>query len=673
MNDQRAVYFIIGHRGTGKSTWARSVCLFLKKQKRSALFLDIDKELEKKTNKSINQLFEKGEIFFREQENQCVKECIEKAKKFNGLSFISAGAGYQGAIPSLCRVIHLKRSSDKEGRIFFDRPKLKAHLNPYDEYKNFYLKRELLYKKKRDFVFVRPEHFKSFEKWDEVFFGKSLPFKNAVITLKENELKKRDLYKNKFDLFLEQKLKWDLKFFEIKDNEISEEFLREALEKIPSSKILFSFRKKNSSLFLDAVCSSKILKKNEDFFKNHELVFDWPIEWRENKKLNPEIYSFHHRKNNIGLKEQLDHFSKYKKAHLKLAIEILSFKELWHGHLWWKEDSSRRSFHPRSKEGRWKWYRLLFGPHQPLYFICEDNENDILDQPLIAESVRLGHGISKNGFATVLGNPVWHSATPYEQESFFRKYDLSVLEIPMKEQEMTFENIKILEKMGLKFSAITSPLKKKAYNIMRKFDVKKKKKIQNNLDIPSVNTILLTKEGWKGFNTDADGMDYFLKRAENFLNQKKYDHPIDQNKNIAVWGGGGVRDILKKKLRMARFYSARTGQLLETKNKTQSFVFQKLLKNKEKQLSDDSFKNEQSEKFFKPEIVIWAVPRSRMPSCKNPPSWKPLCVLDLNYSEDSPGREYALSVGAYYVSGWAWFKAQASGQRQLFEHFYKNI
>ncbi|MNL62489.1 hypothetical protein D3C87_1865150 [compost metagenome] len=46
-----------------------------------------------------------------------------------------------------------------------------------------------------------------------------------------------------------------------------------------------------------------------------------------------------------------------------------------------------------------------------------------------------------------------------------------------------------------------------------------------------------------------------------------------------------------------------------------------------------------------------------------PPEWRPAMILDLNYKEDSMGREYAQSFGANYTSGLVMFLAQAQGQR----------
>ena len=66
-----------------------------------------------------------------------------------------------------------------------------------------------------------------------------------------------------------------------------------------------------------------------------------------------------------------------------------------------------------------------------------------------------------------------------------------------------------------------------------------------------------------------------------------------------------------------------------------------------------------------PEVIIWGVGRSLFNGVFPPEQWRPRIVLDLNYAEDSPGREYALRLGirrVRYVSGLGLFKAQAALQ-----------
>ena len=368
-----------------------------------------------------------------------------------------------------------------------------------------------------------------------------------------------------------------MKYFELKDNENSQEFLMKILCSIPVEKILFSFREKNSRLFesffqkIFSLDSHNIFQKNfgnakfEKFIKNQKdfinksdnrkLTADWPIEWGENifqKKFSDKIawiYSLHHREPSWSFQKVLNQFSKVKEGQFKLAVEVHSFEELWQGHLWQKQDPQRRSFYPRSQEGRWKWYRLLFGKNQLLYFIKEDFFDGVLDQPVMAESVQFSEG--NGSFACVLGDPIEHSATPYEQGDFFKNKGWPVLKILMKENEMNSRNIKILENLGMKFSAVTSPLKKKTFMlfqdclkkgsqnkvILKKTDqpvtdVILKNSKDNGLtfltlqDAPvfALNTLIWTPKGWCGLNTDIEGAWALKTDIEQYiknLNQKK--------------------------------------------------------------------------------------------------------------------------------------------------------
>ncbi|MCB0421254.1 MAG: shikimate synthase, partial [Bdellovibrionales bacterium] len=87
---------------------------------------------------------------------------------------------------------------------------------------------------------------------------------------------------------------------------------------------------------------------------------------------------------------------------------------------------------------------------------------------------------------------------------------------------------------------------------------------------------------------------------------------------------------------MARFFSARTGQQIDGPESDQS-----------------------------PKVIIWAVGRSRQASCQWPPQhWLVESVIDLNYTLDSPGLEYAETIGADYTSGKTMFVEQGLLQRK---------
>ena len=72
-----------------------------------------------------------------------------------------------------------------------------------------------------------------------------------------------------------------------------------------------------------------------------------------------------------------------------------------------------------------------------------------------------------------------------------------------------------------------------------------------------------------------------------------------------------------------------------------------------------------------PEVVVWAVGREsfdkegQMP----PESWAPSHIVDLNYSEDSPGIVCAQAYGCQYQSGLSMFVAQAREQQRFWKEY----
>ena len=77
-----------------------------------------------------------------------------------------------------------------------------------------------------------------------------------------------------------------------------------------------------------------------------------------------------------------------------------------------------------------------------------------------------------------------------------------------------------------------------------------------------------------------------------------------EDKKIAVWGGGGVLNIMKEYFTEGyHFYSARAGEIQ----------------------SGDELDNY--------DLIVWGVGAHRMISCQFPPlHWKVKWVLDLNYN-----------------------------------------
>ena len=599
---------IIGHRGTGKTHFLKLIQNYYKKHGLKAQFFDLDQEIEKTTGQTVSKLFKKGEPHFRKWEQKVFRQITNSLNK-NKTYFLSAGAGFTFKKSANWNVIYLFRESDKTGRVFLNRPSL-TYKSPLTEYKNYYNKRTPYYIKHADESLFRREHFKTLETSDLLFLGvKKTKTKSFILTLYPELLPKN---KKKLKIYLEKRFHWGLNFVELNDQYCSLEFIKKIQKLIPSDKILFSSQ-----------VSKKFLQIPN---KTH---WSWDI------SLGPppqgvRILSLHKREKS-SLKAVLKDFSKYKNYHLKLAIEIFNLKELEIASDWQKEDPKNRSCLPRSKEGRWLWFRQVFGPQMPFHFIKEHDlsftryqKTEVLDQPFFSQAVPFTKKFK--ALAGILADPVKTLATPFEQNHFFYKQNsIPVLALSLTEKEMTKQNLKILSRFGFIFFAVSSPLKRKAF-----LSTDKKDKISKSFK--TCNTLIFHNKTWQAFNTDWNGL------------QKLKAHSSSQT---AVWGGGGIKPVLKKILPLAQFYSARKAQPLNKKY---------------------SIKN------FSPKTLIWAVGRKRMKEgCQWPPKhFKPKQVIDINYTEDSPGLEYALKVRAGYTNSLDCFKEQAKKQRELFKKMYKD-
>lgn len=601
---------IIGHRGTGKTFWLNELKGLYKKHKIIAEFYDLDEEIEKAEGCSVFELFQQGELIFRNKEKELFKMLTQSIITKGKTCFLSVGAGLTFKKNPLWNVIHLSRYSDKTGRIFLDRPRLDHSQNPLVEYKNLYKKRQSYYSKQADEQLVRREHFKHIEDSDMLFLNlKKQSHPCFTFCLNPKDVPKS---KNRLKKFLQKRKNWGLRFFELNDQTATPDFVRTIRELVPDNKILFSSQ------------TSKIFLKLKN--KKH---WSWDLNLGEPPK-GVNILTLHHRQNKT-LQNILKRFSTYKNYHLKLAVEIFNFQELILAYRWQCEDSKNRSFLPRSFDGRWLWFRQAFGPQMFLHFIKERSSGtQVLDQPFLAEAVPFIH--KPKALAGVLGHPILFSATPAEHDDFFKgKKNISVLSIPLQVKEMTKGSLKILSELGFVFFAVTSPLKAKAFLLADICD-------KNSQEFKTVNSLIFHKGVWQAFNTDWYGLQSL----------KQYS-----SKTTVVWGGGGIRPILKKLLPLAWFYSARKAHLLPFEQKQASQNLQK------KHKSDQ----------FSPSTLIWAVGRNRMEQgCLMPPKhWTPSQVIDINYTEDSPGLEYALLVGASYQNGFKFFKVQAQKQREIFE------
>ncbi len=348
-------------------------------------------------------------------------------------------------------------------------------------------------------------------------------------------------------------------------------------------------------------------------------TWDWPMELGPCPYGTPPVLSCHER-GLEPLSEFLKGFEKRPYLHLKLAIQIHDFEELMVVHEWTEQDSKNRSFLPMSPDGRWAWYRLLRKFRQRIDFF-QEGIGSAGDQPSLYEWLNLS--IDPLHWACILGDPVSHSRTPQEQARFFWDRNLPVFAVRMSMQEWKSGFSKLL-KLGMSYAAVTSPLKTQAFESSQE-------RSRESLDLKNANTLYYNGEKVFAHNTDVFGFEKLVESVPH------------NNFPVAVWGGGGTLSVIQKILPKAQFFSIRSSLNRDTRSEAKDFL---------------------------PGVVIWASGRNADGTYVRPPKeWRPTWVLDLNYSDESPGREFALEVGARYVSGLAMFFEQAQKQRSFWQRF----
>ncbi len=560
----KMITLLIGHRGTGKTQYLR----LLSHQR----CFDLDAEMERRQEKTIAELFAQGEEHFRRMERQTLDTLIAENK---GNLIVALGAGFEGPLPAQAKVIWIRRESDAAGRIFLNRPRLNPEMSAFAEYMARYDVRQKRFREWAHEQLTLPEGYLSgledFVNIDATF---EMPFD---LTLRPEDF-------HDWPVFWAKRRQWNIRRFELRDDLLSSDQMRVALDTIPHEKIIYAHRESSAPL-------------------GFSLNIDWPLELGRPAK-RAYILSLHHREADLHLSLKKFEECAQDGEILKLAAEIHSFAELKAGHDWWLKDPQRRAFLPRSKNGKWRWYRSLFGARMPVHFFRE-GEGSSLDQPLLWQ-LRLQPPLIKN-FAAVLGSPVEHSLSPLEQRDFFAKREMPFVAIPIVEHEFA-QAWPVLKQLGLTHAAVTAPLKNAAFDICSSFTPEAQQ-------LKSANTLWISGDSVLGHNTDVLALEKIKLEQPPFA-------------NIWLWGGGGTVSSVKSVWPNAIHIKAREG----------------------------------SSRVDSPDLLIWAVGRFR--EFKMPhKEIRPRLVLDLNYSDDSPGLEYAASQNLPYQSGLRMFKLQAEFQR----------
>lgn len=588
---------VIGHRGVGKSRFIGRVRGYLP----CATVFDLDDEAAKLAGAvTASHAFSSlGEAKFRDLEREALA-AIDRRVSAGDEVWVAAGAGFEGPLPKGWRALWLSRATDQAGRVFLDRPRLDQGLAPLEEFLARKAGRDLRYAAMAATRLEIDEGFEEPSEEERALICDEIRSVGGATTFLPEDAVAADAGAR-----LARLAQMGPSLIELRDDLLPEDALARAASALRPHQILLSARDR-------ARASGTAL-----LARQMGCAFDWPSELgAAPDDIRPTVVSVHDR----GLlADELAVPSRHQ-AILKASPVLETFAELSRWDRWRREDPVRRALLPRSEQGRWAWYRLATKADQPLNF-WREGAGSAPDQPPLLRWLR-ARGAGR-GFGAVLGSPAAHSRTPAEQRRFADELGQDVYAIDVAPAEWDAGALDFLRGLGLRWAAVTAPLKERALAACGRVD-------DRSRACDAVNTIAWDDQrgGWTGTNTDAEG----------FRLAWAAEGASVRGERTAVWGGGGVLGAIRASLPEARLYSARTGDARDGARSVEA-----------------------------PEAVIWAIGRRRFAQTKRwpPTEWRPRLIFDVNYSEDSPGREYAAMTSAAYVSGLAMFRAQAEGQREF--------
>ncbi len=466
------INLLIGHRGCGKSALLKRIKTYAQSSGTSILAFDLDEEVSCREGLSIDEIFEsQGEEAFRRLENKTLQALIEPVG--NEDLWISLGAGFQGDFPKGSKTWWIRRPSDQIGRIFLDRPRLNPELSPLDEFFARATFREKRFRDWADHQVILSEGFQVPTDFEAMLMGFKPVEAKGYVTLVPEGLDQRRLVST-----VKRLSSFRPRGIELRDDLLSDAILGEISDHLDPSMALFSLRK------------FRVVPHPW-----RQARVDWALELGTPPvSVETFVVSQHQRGDDLAaLLRSVPRTANI----LKLAIPIANFSELQRGHDWFLEEPGKRAFLPMSRDGRWSWYRSLFGQQQALGF-WREGEGSAPDQPTLGEWLRLAGKWSQ--FAAVVGYPVGHSWTPAEHTNFFAPKEIPVVAIPMREEECTKVTLQCLQSMGLIAAAVTSPLKLKAMDLADETS-------STANELGSLNTLGWDAHFgiWRGENTDLFG------------------------------------------------------------------------------------------------------------------------------------------------------------------------
>ncbi len=436
-----------------------------------------------------------------------------------------------------------------------------------------------------------------------------------------------------------------IRYIELRDDLLSEEELLWFARQIPSRQLLLSLRQPLPDPLARRALLEQVTPALLDVAQECSPAPAAACAQLVDSVSTQGVISCHTRDSAVSLASQLEGLSARTPSGLliKAALPIHNLAELATGHRWHLQSPQRNLFLPISSDGtgRFRFYRLLRGEKLRLGFLRDEAAPMVADQPSPKEwSLRhelVIPELEPIPFAAILGDPVEHSRTPEHHAAFFSHYGLPVLKVRVTEEDIQSGDVfSLLRDVGLRAAAVTSPHKQWLRDAITTHNGQWE--VIDPRDPQTAGNTLVFRADGTAVAASTDGVG--LRSAWQQIVRSHFGNPDSQLPTMAVFGGGGLLPLLQAVFPQAVFLSARTG--LPRDPQMDSAALASI------------------------SVLIWSVGRSRF--VLNPPEQlRPQLIFDLNYSADSPSRDYAREVGGVYVDGSTFFCAQAEAQQTFWQ------
>ncbi len=694
--------FLVGHRGVGKTTIIKD----LKQKYQKANCLDLDEVIESdlalssktqpgqpKAGLKIIDLFTQGQTkLFRQLElttltkiiknfenslNQKVKSNMDEDQTHRiGSGFdathliVALGAGFQLQsfnFPKDSLILWIRKSSDTDGRIFSDRPRLTNNLDPILEWQEIFKAREEAYQTYANAQIFIPEYFDStFNPLKEYLNFR--PPENGFVTLipKEND-----------QLLLSSNCP-----LELRSDLLSEAKIIKILQQKKSTPHIVALRKKVPKFYSHLLHIKLKLSKTKNPKNNVLIDWDMALGFPAKKWLKLiDIFSTHSSypisdvlvfldelsRNEVISNSLVEKFktqnsfknANLKRFHFKISPEVQSHQQALDFDLELQEifQDLEYSYLPRSSGSLNLTYFRQLKSHQQKIGFYRFGQGSSKDQPFWWQWPQK----DSKGYYGIWGENIKHSLTPGFHFKFMQNKKLWPLSIDGFDSLL--ENKNYLAKNGLKILAVTSPYKNIAYlksKFMGSMSVidslensqtensrnhKTKFKLHADSDVKAANTLIFKKASTQkakldilGFNTDTHGLQVFLNR---YLNRESH---------VIIWGGGALlsqlQNVIRKMPLTAAYIAAQRGEPRTEADKASL-----------SQMENQSV------------CLIWASGQKGKDLDQVLKQISIHRIIDLDYRENSKAKLYSFMKSIDYVSGFEFFKEQALAQQQIWDTY----